>query len=530
MIGYQSMDGVPITANRWLLQDVLKGEWGWNGTLVTDWDNVGRMVWEQRVCADIAEAATRAVDAGNDLVMTTPSFLEGAATALADGRLQEARIDEAVRRILRLKFDLGLFEDPRAPSPDRQRQVIGAPEHRATNLELARRSVVLLRNTGALPLTGGGTIAVIGPNADDPHSQLGDWAGASGQVDWMPDGHPRECVETVLDGLSALGPEHGWTVTHARGADIQVSHPDPEGDTMPDGQPRPPVTVSAPVDPVLRAEAVAAARAADVAVVVVGDTVALTGESRSTATLELQGGQVDLIAAVAATGTPTVVVVISGKPLALPPAALGADALVWAFSPGMRGGRAVAEVLLGLVEPSGRLPVSVPFHVGQQPVYYNQVRGQHGLKGPFTCLNSARFGISWGALGAAEACWHTARQYTLDRQQFGRPLAATQLIQKKLVDMQTEIALGIQGALRLGRMMDDGSATPELVSLMKRNSTGKALDIARNARDMLGGNGISDEFGVIRHMVNLESVTTYEGTHDVHALILGRAITGIGAF
>ena len=153
-----------------------------------------------------------------------------------------------------------------------------------------------------------------------------------------------------------------------------------------------------------------------------------------------------------------------------------------------------------------------------------------GLKGPFTCLNSARYGISWGALGAAESCWHTARQYTMDRQQFGRPLAATQLIQKKLVDMQSEIALGIQGALRLGRMMDDGSATPELVSLLKRNSTGKALEIARNARDMLGGNGISDEFGVIRHMVNLESVTTYEGTHDVHALILGRAITGISAF
>jgi glutaryl-CoA dehydrogenase len=153
-----------------------------------------------------------------------------------------------------------------------------------------------------------------------------------------------------------------------------------------------------------------------------------------------------------------------------------------------------------------------------------------GLKGPFTCLNSARYGISWGALGAAESCWHTARQYTLDRQQFGRPLAATQLIQKKLVDMQSEIALGIQGALRLGRMMDDGSGTPELVSLMKRNSTGKALEIARNARDMLGGNGISDEFGVIRHMVNLESVTTYEGTHDVHALILGRAQTGLSAF
>ena len=160
----------------------------------------------------------------------------------------------------------------------------------------------------------------------------------------------------------------------------------------------------------------------------------------------------------------------------------------------------------------------------------NQLPGVTGLKGPFTCLNSARYGIAWGALGAAEACWHTARQYTLDRKQFDKPLAANQLVQKKLADMQTEITLGIQGALRLGRMMDDGSATPEIVSMMKRNSCGKALDIARSARDMLGGNGISDDFGVIRHLVNLEVVNTYEGTHDVHALILGRAQTGISAF
>ncbi len=160
----------------------------------------------------------------------------------------------------------------------------------------------------------------------------------------------------------------------------------------------------------------------------------------------------------------------------------------------------------------------------------NQLPGVSGLKGPFTCLNAARYGIAWGALGAAEACWHTARQYTLDRKQFGKPLAANQLIQKKLADMQTEITLGLQGTLRLGRMMDDGSATPEIVSMMKRNSCGKALDIARTARDMLGGNGISDEFGVIRHMVNLEVVNTYEGTHDVHALILGRAQTGLSAF
>lgn len=153
-----------------------------------------------------------------------------------------------------------------------------------------------------------------------------------------------------------------------------------------------------------------------------------------------------------------------------------------------------------------------------------------GLKGPFTCLNSARYGIAWGALGAAEFCWHAARQYTLDRQQFGRPLAANQLIQKKLADMQTEIALGLQGCMRLGRMKDEGVAAVELTSMMKRNSCGKALDVARLARDMLGGNGISDEFGVARHLVNLEVVNTYEGTHDIHALILGRGQTGIQAF
>jgi glutaryl-CoA dehydrogenase len=153
-----------------------------------------------------------------------------------------------------------------------------------------------------------------------------------------------------------------------------------------------------------------------------------------------------------------------------------------------------------------------------------------GLKGPFSCLNNARYGIAWGALGAAEFCWHAARNYTLDRKQFGRPLAANQLIQKKLVDMQTEITLGLHACLRLGRLKDEGRAVPEMISLLKRNNCGKALDIARVARDMHGGNGISDEFHVIRHVMNLEAVNTYEGTHDIHALILGRAQTGIAAF
>jgi glutaryl-CoA dehydrogenase len=160
----------------------------------------------------------------------------------------------------------------------------------------------------------------------------------------------------------------------------------------------------------------------------------------------------------------------------------------------------------------------------------NLLRGVSGLKGPFSCLNKARFGISWGALGAAEFCWHAARNYVMERKQFGRPLAANQLIQLKLANMQTEIALGLQAALRIGRLMDEGRATSEMISLAKRNAAGKALDIARVARDMHGGNGISDEFHVIRHVMNLEAVNTYEGTHDIHALLLGRAQTGIPAF
>jgi glutaryl-CoA dehydrogenase len=160
----------------------------------------------------------------------------------------------------------------------------------------------------------------------------------------------------------------------------------------------------------------------------------------------------------------------------------------------------------------------------------NMLPNVSGLKGPFGCLNKARYGIAWGALGAAEDCWHRARQYTLDRVQFGRPLAQNQLIQKKLADMQTEIALGLQGCLRVGRLMDGGQAVPEMISLIKRNSCGKALDVARMSRDMHGGNGIHDEYHVIRHMINLETVNTYEGTHDVHALILGRAQTGLQAF
>ncbi|GKW48114.1 acyl-CoA dehydrogenase [Halomonas sp. NCCP-2165] len=185
------------------------------------------------------------------------------------------------------------------------------------------------------------------------------------------------------------------------------------------------------------------------------------------------------------------------------------------------------------IEGKFSLRASVTGQIALQDVVVSDDRrlpGVTGLKGPFSCLNRARFGISWGAMGAAEACWHAARDYTLERRQFGRPLAANQLIQKKLADMQTEIALGLQAALRVGRMIDAGQVVPEAISLIKRNNCGKALEIARQARDMHGGNGISDEYHVIRHMLNLEAVNTYEGTHDVHALILGRAQTGLQAF
>ena len=394
MIGYQSIDGVPITANRWLLREVLREEWGYTGTLVTDWDNVGRMVWEQKVCADYAEASARAVRAGNDLVMTTPEFFEGAQEAIARGLLAEVEIDAAVRRILTLKFDLGLFEDPRRPDPARQAAVIGHAEHVALNLDVARRGLVLLTNDGTLPLLpeavagpGGRAvpgspavpmrIAVVGPNADSAEAQLGDWAGSSGQADWMADGHPRHLTETVLDGLRALSPE-GWEIVHAQGARIAEFGDNPNGPLLLDGQPAPQVVLPARPDPQLLQQAVAVAEEADLVVAVVGDTIGLIGESRSTATLELVGGQIALLDALAATGKPMVVVVVSSKPHVLPESATGAAALIQAFNPGMRGGRAVAELLLGLIEPSGRLPVTIPRHVGQQPVYYNQLRGQHG--------------------------------------------------------------------------------------------------------------------------------------------------------
>lgn len=396
MLGYESIEGVPVTFNKWLLSDKLRGAWNYQGTLITDWDNVGRSVWEQKVKPDYVQAAADAVKSGNDLVMTTPKFYEGAIEAVKTGLLDESLIDAAVARILALKFRLGLFEDPRLPDQKRIDAVIGSEEHQQLNLEVAREAVALLKNDGSLPfnVAGAKRIAVVGPLADDAQTQLGDWAGSSGQINWMPDGHPREMITTVLDGFKQLAPE-GCEVVYSRGANIVDLVPDPEGGFYPDGQPRPKIGVSAKLDRALLDEAVENARQSDLIVAVVGDVIQAIGEGCSTATLELLGGQNALIDALSnvahETGKPFVVVLVSSKPQVLPASVIGANgvivdetpaegtsALLWAPSPGMKGGQAIAEIILGETEPSGRLPITFPRHAGQLPVYYNQIRGQHG--------------------------------------------------------------------------------------------------------------------------------------------------------
>ena len=399
MLGYEAIDGTPVTFNKWLLDGKLRGEWDYHGTLVTDWDNVGRSVWEQHIKPDYETASADAVKAGNDLIMTTPGFYEGAIDAVNNGMLDESLIDDAVARLLTLKFQLGLFENPRLPDRERISATIGTDAHMQANLELARESIVLLRNNGALPLAAAGAeaprrIAVVGPLADDAQNQLGDWAGNSGQVPWMPEGQPREMVTTVLDGVRELAPD-GCDVVVARGANVVELVPDPEGELFPDGQPRPNIAVAAPLDEALLDEAEVVARSADAVIAVVGDVVQLTGETCSTATLELLGGQNQLLERMVnvarETHKPLIVVLISSKPQVLPPCIIGANgvivdespteglgAFIWAANPGMQGGRAIAEIIFGMTEPSGRLPITFPRHAGQLPVFYNEIRGQHG--------------------------------------------------------------------------------------------------------------------------------------------------------
>jgi beta-glucosidase len=355
MTGYQSIEGRPSTANRWLLVEVLKQEWGFDGVLVTDWDNVGRLVKEQRVCASYDEALITALRAGNDIIMTTPEAFQSGIRAVQDGRLALDEIEAPCARLLALKFRMGLFENPRRADLEQAAIEVARPEHLLANLQAARQSLVLLQNDGLLPLDPARlkSIAVLGPNADDDLQQLGDWSLGASQHPPQAGKQPRQRTVTVLDGLRALAPP-GCAIHYERGCSII----DDDLSGIP--------------------AAVAAAQAADLAVVVVGDHLRFIGETQSTATLELQGGQVALLEALEKTGKPLVVVLVNSKPLALPPAARRAAAIVELFNPGMQGGRALAEALFGQLNPSGKLTISIPRHVGQQPVFYSQVRGQHG--------------------------------------------------------------------------------------------------------------------------------------------------------
>jgi beta-glucosidase len=357
MTGYQSMDGVPSTANKWLLRDVLKDEWGFKGVLVTDWDNVGRLVHEQKVAGTFADAASMAIRAGNDLIMTTPQFYEGAIEAVKSGRMKESEIDEPLKRLLAVKFRMGLFENPRRPDLAKAAVEVARPDHRAVVLDAARQSLVLLQNDGLLPLDPAKvkSVAVIGPNADDDLQQLGDWSLGSPQHPPEAGKHPREKTVTVLDGIKAVAPK-GTTVRYEKGC--AIDNADLSGIPA----------------------AVAAAEASDVTVAVLGDHLDFIGEEKSTATLEMQGGQTALLDALAKTGKPMVVVLVNSKPLVLPESVKRAHAILEGFNPGMEGGRAVAEAVFGQLNPSGKLTISFPVHVGQQPVFYNQVRGQHGTR------------------------------------------------------------------------------------------------------------------------------------------------------
>jgi beta-glucosidase len=355
MTGYQSIEGQPSTVNHWLLVEVLKDEWGFKGVVVTDWDNVGSLVKQPKVCANFAEAAIVALRAGNDIMMTTPEFYEGAIEAVKTGRLAETEIDAPCARLLALKFRMGLFENPRRPDLERAAIEVNRADHRAANLDAARQSLILLQNNGVLPLDSSKikTIAVVGPNADDDMSQLGDWCLGSSQHSAEAGKQPREKTTTVIDGIRALAPKD-VAVLYEKGCSIV----DDDLSNIP--------------------AVVAAAHKADVVIAVVGDHLKFIGETNSTATLELQGGQIALLDALEKTGKPLVVVLVNSKPLVLPASAKNAAAILEGFNPGMEGGRAIAEALFGELNPAGKLTISIPVHVGQQPVFYSQVRGQHG--------------------------------------------------------------------------------------------------------------------------------------------------------
>ncbi len=352
MTAYGSIDGTPFTASEKALRQILKGELGFDGVVVTDWDNVKSLITCQRVAAGMDEAASLAVRAGNDMMMTSEGFYEAAVRLAGAKLLDEALLDDAVLRILRVKFRMGLFERPEkngAPG------CLGCEEHLEINKRLARESVVLLKNNGVLPLRNIKKIAVIGPNADDIRAQYGDWTYFT-HPEPDPSREPRRPYCTVLEGMRALADKHGAQIAYHRGCGVlDEADADLEGaETM--------------------------ARECDAILLVVGDVIEQHGETKDRADLALSGAQRALFDRLRALGRPLVTVLLSSKPLCVAEIAEETDALLCAFNGGMFGGLAVAEAVFGEINPSGRLPVSFPRHVGQLPVYYNSLPGWHGGK------------------------------------------------------------------------------------------------------------------------------------------------------
>jgi beta-glucosidase len=376
MAGYQPVDGVPVSANEKLLREILKGEFKFNGFVVTDWNNTGSLVTMQGIARDINEAAAKAVEAGNDMIMNTPGFYDAAVKLVRERVISEALIDEAVKRILYIKFAMGLFENKKKIDTKAGASVFACEEHLEVNLKLTRESIVLLENRGnTLPLSRGiKKIAVIGPNADDIKAQFGDWTFFS-HPEPNPTSIPKIPYHTMYTGIKELAEQKGIEVYYHRGCDI-LDYNNQEIDS-----------------------AVSEASKADAVIAVIGDSLDQNGEDKDRANLDLSGAQLKLLEELKSLGKPLIVVLVNGKPLSIPWVAENSDALLETFNSGMLGGKALAEIIFGEVNPSGKLSISFPYHTGQLPVYYNQLPGWHWnskyMDMPKEPLYSFGYGLSY---------------------------------------------------------------------------------------------------------------------------------------
>jgi beta-glucosidase len=374
MIAYQAIDGIPCTENEWLNKKVLRDTWGFEGIAVTDWNDIGHLVDLQHVSATLQEATARAINAGTDMAMSTDDFIEALRQCIEEGSVEVKTIDEICERILKIKFMLGLFDGKKvALDKEKVGKIVGCREHREIALECSRQSIVLLKNENNILPFGPDIkrIGVFGPNADDMDAQLGDWSFHSAQIGEQAKKHPRENIVTVLDGIKKRSGS-GITVEYCYGCGV-----------LDDGH-----------DEIDRA--VEIAKKMDVAIVVVGDNLSLNGEGKDRANLDLTGKQLSLLQSIYKTGVSMIVVLINGKPLSIPWIKENATAILEAWNPGMEGGSAISEILFGDVIPSGKLTVSFPYHVGQLPVYYNQIPGWHAAKYSDLPTNDSLFPFGFG--------------------------------------------------------------------------------------------------------------------------------------